>query len=193
MSCMQECDRLGDFEGVRDFLEYKSPGSSREGDMARALINSEQELAREHSRYFLSELTLGYRKDSCCEAPATRDLSMQYACTSVMGGAQPVQTLDSRGICTAHVRAAKECSDHIKCVCRVIRRPSDGSVKHYVGQIMTHARYHYKGVIYGEFPALSHIFSISDLVTFMLLAHLPHTCVTRCKLCCKLAGVIILL
>ena len=47
---MQECDRLGDFEGVRDFLEYKSPGSSREGDMARALINSEQELAREHSR-----------------------------------------------------------------------------------------------------------------------------------------------
>ena len=50
LPCMQECDKLGDFEGVRDFLEYKSPGSSREGDMARALINSEQELAREHSR-----------------------------------------------------------------------------------------------------------------------------------------------
>ena len=39
-------------------------------------------------------------------------------------------------------------------VCRVIRRPSDGSVKHYVGQIMTHARYHYKGVIYGDSPTL---------------------------------------
>ena len=55
---MQECDRLGDFEGVRAFLEYKSPGSSREGDMARALINSEQELAREHSRCFSDHKTM---------------------------------------------------------------------------------------------------------------------------------------
>ena len=47
---MQECDRLGDFQGVRDFLEYKSPGYSKEGNLAIALINSEQELAREHSR-----------------------------------------------------------------------------------------------------------------------------------------------
>ena len=47
---VQECDRLGDFQGVRDFLEYKSPGSSRTGALAMALINSEQELAREHTR-----------------------------------------------------------------------------------------------------------------------------------------------
>ena len=48
---VQECDRLGDFQGVRDFLEYKSPGSSRTGALAMALINSEQELAREHTRW----------------------------------------------------------------------------------------------------------------------------------------------
>ncbi|CAK0786826.1 hypothetical protein CVIRNUC_010040 [Coccomyxa viridis] len=46
----KECDRLGDFQGVREFLEYKSPGSSRTGALAMALINSEQELAREHTR-----------------------------------------------------------------------------------------------------------------------------------------------
>ena len=33
---------------------------------------------------------------------------------------------------------------------RVLRRPADGSVKHCIGQIMTHKRYHYKGLIYGE-------------------------------------------
>lgn len=33
---------------------------------------------------------------------------------------------------------------------RVLRRPADGSVKHCVGQIMTHKRYHYMGLIYGE-------------------------------------------
>ena len=48
---LQECDRLGDFQGVRDFLEYKSLGSSRTGALAMALINSEQELAREHTRF----------------------------------------------------------------------------------------------------------------------------------------------
>lgn len=48
---VQECDRLGDFQGVREFLEYKSPGSSRTGALAMALINSEQELAREHTRF----------------------------------------------------------------------------------------------------------------------------------------------
>lgn len=47
---IQECDRLNDFQGVRDYLEYKSPGSSRTGSLAVALINSEQELAREQSR-----------------------------------------------------------------------------------------------------------------------------------------------
>ena len=60
-------------------------------------------------------------------------------------------------------------------VCRVIRRPSDGSVKHYVGQIMTHARYHYKGVIYGQYPTLSHLLQISVLVAALMLpACLPY-------------------
>lgn len=54
---LQECDRLGDFEGVRNYLEYKSPGSSKTGALAMALISSEQELAREHSRRVLTSTT----------------------------------------------------------------------------------------------------------------------------------------
>ena len=58
---VQECDRLGDFQGVRDFLEFKSPGSSRTGALAMALINSEQELAREHTRSGHTRLRLARR------------------------------------------------------------------------------------------------------------------------------------
>ena len=33
--------------------------------------------------------------------------------------------------------------------CRIVRRPADGSVKHCIGQMMKHARYHYLGLIFG--------------------------------------------
>ena len=33
---------------------------------------------------------------------------------------------------------------------RVVKRPEDGSVKHCIGQTMSHQRYHYRGLIYGE-------------------------------------------
>ena len=31
----------------------------------------------------------------------------------------------------------------------MVKRPEDGSVKHCIGQVMTHQRYHYRGLIYG--------------------------------------------
>ena len=75
--------------------------------------------------------------------------------------------------------------------CRVIRRPSDGSVKHYVGQIMTHARYHYKGVIYGRALALPHPF-----LTWVsaLRRHAPNSCwvSVQLQLCRKLAASVVL-
>lgn len=38
------------------------------------------------------------------------------------------------------------------CACRQVRRPGGGGVRHRVGQVMTHAQYGYRGVIYGWTP-----------------------------------------